>query len=366
MTSSNLNPLRSTQGPSGSPPPTQGSEGNNSSSGSSSVGKEFAELQQKRQELRANEAGIQFNKDASETAENIAGVKSKDIEDAHNAALVQETNHINNAQESKTNAQRLNSEAVNLKAAARGRDARVARQLKLQAKEKELKALLEEYNARKEENNAYDAKRKAAALGNKAHDMRRAEEANKRAANNARVDLKDIDVQSNNVESQIKDAKNSKNPTSINPQETGESPIGKNKPPVGIDGGQPVQNTATGYGLGDGEIIRISGNPLLDAARALLRAVMRNIKAPRNINPTNMLSMHATNKTLYDLAISYLDAAQTQSAIQGTPVNQDIIFTRTQATTGKGETETAIQYWTNMQQQNVQAEKDTFKQAERA
>ncbi|MBI3308347.1 MAG: hypothetical protein HYZ79_03140 [Candidatus Melainabacteria bacterium] len=265
----------------------------------------------------------------------------------------------------------------------------------MQAKEKELQALMEEYRARKEENSAYEAGRKANNLQMQASNMRKAEENNKIKANNQKVELKDTTIQANNVNSKLKAAEmNSNNSNSSNssnsnnPQETGQSPIGQNKgptsanpgsgggigaspigqnrPPVGMDGGQPTNNPNTGYGLGNGQWIDFTNNPFVAAAKALLRSVSLNTKAPRNINPTNMIGMHNSNKTLYDLAISYLDAGQTQSALQGTPVNQDIIFTRTQATAGKGETEVAIQYWTNMQQQNVQAEKDTFKQAERA
>ena len=386
MTSSNLNPNRPISTSSGSSSPSQGAE-QTSSGSNGQIGQDFAQLQEQSQRLRNDQATTQVNIDGSNNSNQIAEVKAEDIEEAHQDTKVQETSHFSNANEAKTSAERLSFEATNLKAAARGRDPRVAQQLKLQAKEKELQALMEEYRARKEENSAYEAGRKANNLQMQASNMRKVEENNKIKANNQKVELKDTTIQANNVNSKLK-AKETNGNNSKNPQESGQSPIGQNKgptsanpgsgggigaspigqnrPPVGMDGGVPTNNPNTGYGLGDGQWIDFTNNPFVAAAKALLRSVSLNTKAPRNVNPTNMIGMHNSNKTLYDLAISYLDAGQTQSALQGTPVNQDIIFTRTQATAGKGETETAIQYWVSMQQQNVQAEKDTFKQAERA
>ena len=110
----------------------------------------------------------------------------------------------------------------------------------------------------------------------------------------------------------------------------------------------------------------ILGTGILAQARALLRQVLVNQSRPFATNPTNMLAMLRTNRTIYDQVISMLDAAQVESALQGTISNQEIIFTKTQATAGKGEVENSIQFWQQMQEQNKQAQKDTHKGAERA
>ncbi|MBI1857861.1 MAG: hypothetical protein HYR97_01915 [Candidatus Melainabacteria bacterium] len=109
-----------------------------------------------------------------------------------------------------------------------------------------------------------------------------------------------------------------------------------------------------------------NGQGMLQAAKAILRQIgliAINMISP---HPIPNIAKNETNQKLARLAISYLDAAQVDSALSGTTANQDIIFTRTQATTIEGDAQTAKQYWVQALNADKQSNKDTHKLADRA
>ena len=157
--------------------------------------------------------------------------------------------------------------------------------------------------------------------------------------------------------------------------------------PGGISGGagvtaaraQGVNNQGLAQGLGQGQGIftipggqtidpstLTSGNSYLEAARALLRAILLVTLQARDPNPIVQIAKNLTNKSLSEQAVTYLETALVDSAIQGSPVNQQIILTKAQANTIHGEAETSIAYWKEVLNENKQLGKETNDLAKKA
>jgi hypothetical protein len=102
-----------------------------------------------------------------------------------------------------------------------------------------------------------------------------------------------------------------------------------------------------------------AGNAYLDAARMMLRVVMQVTIGARSSNPIVQISKNLTNKSLSDQAIAYLEAANVDTALNGTAVNQQIILTKAQASTISGEAQTGINYWKQVLEGNKQLQKET-------
>lgn len=78
-----------------------------------------------------------------------------------------------------------------------------------------------------------------------------------------------------------------------------------------------------------------------------------------NASPVVQISKNLTIKGMSEQAIAYLEAALVDSTIQGTPVNQQIILKKAQASALHGEAETNIAFWKEAINENKQLLKQT-------
>jgi len=129
------------------------------------------------------------------------------------------------------------------------------------------------------------------------------------------------------------------------------------------NGADPSINNTNEFGA-DG--LSAAGNLYLDAARILLRTIMQVTISARSSNPIVQISKNLTNKSLSDQAIAYLEAANVDTALNGTAVNQQIILTKAQASTIGGEAQTGINYWKQVLEGNKQLQKETHDMAKAA
>lgn len=112
--------------------------------------------------------------------------------------------------------------------------------------------------------------------------------------------------------------------------------------------------------------LSVAGSSYLQAARALLRTIMQVTISAKSGNPIVQISKNLTNKSLADQAIAYLEAANVDTALNGTPTNQAIILTKAQASTISGESQTGINYWKQVLEDNKQLQKQTHDMAKAA
>lgn len=137
---------------------------------------------------------------------------------------------------------------------------------------------------------------------------------------------------------------------------------GKVEPAKGKEGAEVKGQQAQQGQEAGGQKAPPIGNAMgyLMAARALLGAIARlTAVASLNPNPIVQLAKNLTNKGLSEQAIAYLEAALVDSAISGTPINQQIILTKAQSNTIHGEAETNMGYWKEVINQNKQLGKET-------
>lgn len=99
----------------------------------------------------------------------------------------------------------------------------------------------------------------------------------------------------------------------------------------------------------------------VDAAVALLRAIalVSYNGILGHVNPITQIAKNLTNKGLSEQATAYLEAAMVDTAIAGTPANQQIILRKAQSNTIHGEAETNIAYWKEVLAENKQLNKAT-------
>ncbi len=128
-------------------------------------------------------------------------------------------------------------------------------------------------------------------------------------------------------------------------------------------GGGSSGSDFSGGGAGDPGS---SGSPYLDAARSLLMAIGQVTANARGNNPITQISKNLTNVSLADQAVAYLEAGMVDTALQGTPVNQAIILTKAQATSVRGESQTNVNFWKQVLEDNKQAGKQTHDLAKSA
>lgn len=107
------------------------------------------------------------------------------------------------------------------------------------------------------------------------------------------------------------------------------------------------------------------------AAMSLLNSIGQQTKANStnpnsSANPVKQISLNLNNKSLSEQATAYLEAAMVDTALQGTPTNQQIIFLKAQSNTVHGEAETNVAYWKEVLNENKQLEKQTHDLAKRA
>lgn len=385
----------------------------NNNASKDSVDADLTALEQVKKDIRQDQAEASTSQDQANSARDKANLKANEARHDYSEAKISAANSTQSSENAKLEASQKRQEASMHKAEGRDKGPAAKKHLEEKAKRKEIEALEKEYEAQKALNAAFEEERRANALTLKAEEEQAKVEDNTRQANNSAKQSKTLEVQASSVDSEITAAKSS---TPTSKDGGGATPFRAFSGPVSADGGPAVGGAsgfnravaadggpANGVGIFSGPVSANGGPPaetvgiaersggagstdmfndylgterssfafgpaapFVNAVRALFKQVMRNTLAPRATNPTNMVALHNNNKTLYDLAISILDAGQTQLALMGTVANQDLIFLRTQATAGKGEEETSIQYWIQMQDQNKQANKDTHKHAERA
>lgn len=336
--------------------PSKTSSGSTDTSTNKNQSSQFSALEETARKLRIDEQSTKNSELGSNKKASEFSKESTDAKKSSNQAEVNSTLAINQSNQSESNANNLKNEAVNLKATARGKSPQVARMLKSQAEEKELEALIEEYNVQKAKNDAEEQKRMAESKKSEANDKTGSKNSSTSNANNFQKENKDVNVNLSNT--QLKMNQDKSQSLAVNNTATGIPPRAVNA--------SPLTASTSAQGVGNAVSFGVLG-PYITAAEALLRAVSVNTNAPgRRTTPTELLSMHNTNKTLLDLAISTLDAAQTVSTLYGSPISQKIIFLKTQASGQKGETENNIQYYTQQQKLTEQAEKDTHEHFKRA
>lgn len=141
----------------------------------------------------------------------------------------------------------------------------------------------------------------------------------------------------------------------------GEGPDASKNGKKTIEESKPAGSTGSSGKPGIG-----NGSSLLQAARALLKAVLRVTMNATNANPIVQIAKNLTIKGITEQANAYLEAALVDSTVQGTPDGQKIILTKAQSSTLHGEAVTSIAFWNEVLNQNKQANKDTFKSAEKA
>ena len=334
---------------------------------------------------------------------------SKDLRISEEAFL-NALNESASATTSTSRASTLRFEAAVLlkRAEANPRD---AERLKSEARRKLLEAFHEEFKATVARNNAYVAEDETQSRQVQAHDAESKADTASRGADEAGNTWQDLNVSSSDLDSSHKEQESLvENPTppkrntalfnifgrgqnnANDPQPSfvqrfndfirGQGRGGGNPNPQEIDSGTFSLPGARGnFGRSKsslpeelldraslaGKIASSSGNSFLQAARALLRAVLLvTMNAVNNPNPIVQLAKNLTNKTLTEQAIAYLEAGLVDSTIQGTAVNQQIILTKAQANTLHGDAETNIAYWKEVLQENKQLQKDTHDLAKRA
>ena len=325
-----INSLRPSQGASDS---NSSSSDNNKGSDANSMNQQFAALNATRAQMRGETQSAQqnvtnTNNQKSEAVNDINTAKHK-VEDGTNQATQAE----NNALQSQNNADTLRSSATLLKAQAeKTSDPRKKNVLLQEAKRKEVEALREEQNAQAQKMDQEDAQKSTSNQGQKLADS------NQRKSN--------LHAQSGEATTQLKSSE-MKSPQTIGSQLS--SPSAVNTSPFGLfnTGSDAANNTLPGYGFGP-----------LGAIKALLNQVMGNSlrnRATGTPHPTPMETLHKTNATILKLAISACDAVITNNVMAGSPLAQAANFLKLQAESILGETQAAIQYWGEMQKQNLQA-----------
>ncbi|GEM_PF-4102756 len=342
-----INSLRPSQGANDS---NSSSSGNNQGSDINSVNQQFAALNATRAQMRGETQSVQqnvtnTNNQKSEAGNDINTAKHK-IEDGTNQA----TESGNNALQSQNNADTLRSSATLLRAQAdKTADPRKKNILLEEAKRKEVEALREEQNAQAQKMVQEDAQK---SVGNQ---QQKLEDSNQKKS--------ELQVQSGGATAQLKSSE-MKSPQVLGSQSQLKPSVSNIvnvvAPPSGPfgTGSNAAYNSLPGYGLGP-----------LGAIKSLLNQVMSNSLRNRATgvpHPTPMEAFHRGQSSILKLAISACDAVITNNVMAGSPLAQAANFLKLQAESILGETQAAIQYWGEMQKQNVQAEKDTFNHSKHA
>jgi hypothetical protein len=105
-------------------------------------------------------------------------------------------------------------------------------------------------------------------------------------------------------------------------------------------------NSGGGVSTSDSGSAAGSANGYLQAAKALLKQIGQISQAMAgNANPIIQIAKNLTNKGLSEQAVAYLEAAQVDTTLGGQAINQEIILTKAQASTIKGDSDTNINYW---------------------
>lgn len=387
---------------------------------SGSLSKELSSLEQARQQMRSGNDPIEQGVSASRNDEQGTAIQVSQLKDQYGESMRQVFEGHHNASTSTSNADRLKGEARNLKAAAAGRPAGIANQLKDQARQKEIQAIQEERNAQQALIRAQEAQREADSVLERLQDaISQFNDAYQRSVN-LQNDLKNSQTRLSDTDSELDNLRansSSSQPAGIEGGSTPQ-PVITPSQPAGIEGGftpQPVIRPSQPPGIDpggeaslvdsrinpdvtspylksasqpaginpaaadvaslDGGLVGgasadqggfVGGNSYLQAARALLRAILMVTIQATDPNPIVQIAKNLTNKGLSEQAIAYLEAALVDSAIQGSATNQQIILTKAQANTVHGEAETNIGYWKEVLNQNKQLEKDTHDLAKSA
>jgi len=149
---------------------------------------------------------------------------------------------------------------------------------------------------------------------------------------------------------------------------TGNGAVNANNNSGNVNGGADSGGAdSDGVSTSDSGSASGSANGYLQAAKALLRQIGQISRAMSGTsNPIIQIAKNLTNKGLSEQAVAYLEAAQVDSTIGGQAINQDIILTKAQASTIKGDSDTNINYWKETIKDNQQLGKATHDLAKMA
>lgn len=379
-----------------------GSSQDSGQTDSANLSKELSSLEQARQQMRAGNDPIEQGVSTSRNDEQVSAIQVSQLKDQYGESMRQVFEGHQVASTSTSNADRLKGEARNLKAAAVGRPQGIATQLKDQARQKELQAIQEERNAQQALIRAQEAQREADSVLERLQDaISHFNDAYQRSVN-LQKDLKNSQTRLSDTDSELdhlRENSSSSQPAGIEGGFTPQPVISPSQPPgidpdsrtslvdnsSELDNRSPyLRKTSQQAGINpagadvaslDGGVVGgtpadqggfVGGNSYLQAARALLRAILMVTIQATDPNPIVQIAKNLTNKGLSEQAIAYLEAALVDSAIQGSAINQQIILTKAQANTVHGEAETNIGYWKEVLNQNKQLEKDTHDLAKSA
>lgn len=311
-----------------------------------SISAKFAALEAERNTIRAVLAPAQ--RSIQEGGNNISELRRNHAQEvnATGESRQRQTRYEDKSIEASANSMRLEGEAKILKAEARSQPESIARQLLMEAKFKEEEAKREQEKA--QENLA------------KAEDTKREVGGHSRAEGVISQKLDKAITTTSSEQSNV---------TTLNSQDSAAS----TKATGGSRGSSQVSPTGATYTVTTGpytDTVHIStGNSYVDAAMVLLAAIgfhsKHNVQSSVT-NPVKQLALNLTNKGLSEQATAYLEAALVGSILEGSPINQTIIFLKAQSATLHGEAETNVAYWKEVLNENKQLGKQTHDLAKQA
>ncbi len=368
-----MNDIRHINGPnksSGAGEQNSSSSNNNSSNNVdiSSISQQFSALQNAQSSMRGTQDAAQRNvvnasNQKSDALRNENVAKKRNID-----ANAQSANMQNSSQQSKANASSLRGMVTTLKAQAdRTSDPRKKQFFLDEARRKELEAQREEQAAQEKQVASEEAQRDANKEQNTMNDSSQLASQSQVQVNESTAQVKVATTQSTSSNGQtLGSTTTSSGGTSTATASSGGQTLGSTTTSSGNTsslggygtGSNAASNTLPGYGTGE-----------LSGIKSILNQVSKNSKINRSAgmpHPTPMEAFHRGQSSLLKLAISACDAVITNNVIAGSPLAQAANFLKLQAESILGETQAAIQYWGDMQRQNVQAQKDTHEDAKRA
>lgn len=360
-----LGPIRS------STPTTSGASHQTQTAPSSvnpSISAKFAALEAERNTIRAVLAPAQ--RSVQEGGNNISELRRtlRQEVNATGESEQRQTRYYDKSVEASANVMRLEGEAKILKAEARGKPESIARQLLMEAKFKEEEAKREQEKA--QENLA------------KAEDTKREVSGHSRAEGVISQKLDKAITTTSSEQSNVTTLNSQDSAATSNPKTSSSSKLkGESRNAVyasssrgssqtsSFTGSQYTVTTQTDSGTFINTVHISTGNSYVDAAMVLLRAIgfhtAQNAQNA-NTNPVRELALNLTNKGLSEQATTYLEAALVDSTLQGSPINQTIIFLKAQSATLHGEAETNVAYWKEVLNENKQLGKQTHDLAKQA
>ena len=364
----------------------------------SSIGARFASLEAQRNTIRAVLAPTQRSvKEGGNNIGELRRVLSHEV-NATAGAKQDEATFYDKSVESSATAIRLEGEAKILKAVARSKPESIARMLIMEAKLKLEEAKREEKKAQEYIVNAEETKREVGSHKRAEGVVSQKLDKAITTSSDNQSTVSDLSVKEASTASSPEASSGSKSTggsgastastqeTSSKFQQTGGGAAtggttgggGSTGNAVsrstgasnsGYQGAEYTVTTRTDNGIFTNTTKSNTGNGYVDAAIVLLRAIgFHSSQNARNsgVNPVRQLALHLTNKGLSEQATTYLEAALVDSTLQGSPINQTIIFLKATSATLHGEAETNIAYWKEVLNENKQLSKQTHDLAKMA